>query len=280
MSFWRRLVDKFAPTEGEAVDWEALLIEADLGLTLATRWMDELAAAKKDRDPVAAEFWLRNTLSTLVQTAPPLRASATPEVILLVGVNGSGKTTSAAKLAWRARQEGRTVMLAAGDTFRAAAVDQLQVWGERLGAPVITGPDGSDPATVAFRGVEAAVAAGVDLLIVDTAGRMPNKNNLMQEIAKVKRVMERQRPGAPHHVWLVVDGTTGANVLAQAREFHAAAGVTGMIMTKLDGTARGGMVAAVRAELGIPTFYLGRGEKPEDLEPFNAERYVEAFFSR
>jgi fused signal recognition particle receptor len=197
-----------------------------------------------------------------------------------VGVNGSGKTTSAAKLAWRAKQDGRSVVMGAADTFRAAAVDQLQLWGDRLGASVVTGAANSDPAAVAFRAVEEALKIKADLLIVDTAGRMPNKNNLMLEIGKVKRVVEKGLAGAPHHIWLVVDGSTGANVLEQAREFHAALGLTGLIMTKLDGSARGGMVAAVRAEVGVPTVYLGKGEKPEDLEPFEADQFVEDFFNR
>jgi fused signal recognition particle receptor len=289
MSFWKKLIQKFTPSAGAAVDWEPLFIEADLGLPLTEKWMEGLKRQKLDRDPVAAEAWLKGQLRDLVQVGPENFSGnlsvegripeKKPEVILLVGVNGSGKTTTAAKLARMAQKRGKRVVLGAADTFRAAAVDQLQAWGERLKVPVVTAAAGSDPASVAFRSYEAAEKAEADLLIVDTAGRLPNKNNLMLEIAKVKRVLEKKSASAPHHVWLVVDGTTGGNIMGQAREFHGALSLTGMIMTKLDGSAKGGMVAAVREELGIPTVYLGRGEQVEDLEPFNAERYVAEFFA-
>jgi len=197
---------------------------------------------------------------------------------MLVGVNGGGKTTTAAKLAHQAKAAGRSVVLGAADTFRAAAVDQLQVWGDRLGVPVVSAPPGTDPASVAFQSYEAAVKADADLLVVDTAGRLPNKNNLMLELGKVKRTLQKKAPDAPHRVWLVVDGTSGNNILTQAREFHAAAGLTGLILTKYDSSAKGGMIAAVRAELGVPTYFLGTGEGLDDLHPFDPDAYVRDFF--
>lgn len=285
MSFWGNLVRKFIPPSilaGEPVaeiDWEALLIEADLGLELTQRFVEELTERKLLKKPTEAEAYIRAQLTALVSVPVSVPTIATrPEVILLIGVNGSGKTTTAAKLTAHAVQTGRRVCLGAADTFRAAAVDQLQVWGDRLGVPVITAPAGTDPASVAFRAHEQAEKDGADLLIVDTAGRLPNKNNLMLEIAKVKRTLQKREPSAPHHIWLVVDGTTGNNILLQAREFHAALQLTGLIMTKLDSSAKGGMIAAVQAELGVPTLYLGRGEKVEDLQKFEPTRYVAEFF--
>jgi fused signal recognition particle receptor len=278
MSFWKKLVEKFVPVAGEPVDWEALLIEADLGLTLTERYVTALAQQGLLLKPNQAQIWLQRALTELLSTpaAPPVFDQ--PEVILLVGVNGSGKTTTAAKLTHRAQKNGRTVLLGAADTFRAAAVDQLQTWGERLQVPVVTGAAESDPASVAYRAHQQALEGRYDLLIVDSAGRLPNKHNLMQEIAKIKRTLGKLQTASPHHVWLVVDATTGSNILAQAREFHATVGLTGLIMTKLDSQAKGGMVAAVKAEIGLPTLYLGRGEQLEDLQPFRATEFVEEFF--
>jgi fused signal recognition particle receptor len=279
MSFWNRLVDKFRATEGEEIDWEALLIEADLGIKLATEWVDELKEAGLSRAPEKAEVFLREKMVRLVRIPPPLPIKQKPEVILLIGVNGSGKTTTAAKLAARAKQDGRAVHLGAADTFRAAATEQLEAWGARLEIPVTTAPSGTDPAAVAVKSLLAAQEAKSDLLIIDTAGRQANKRNLLLELQKIKRSLEKKSEGVPHHTWLVADGTTGSGVLSQAKEFHEAIGLTGLIVTKLDGSARGGMVAAVRAELGLPTYYLGRGEKPEDLKRFAAAEFVEAFFA-
>jgi fused signal recognition particle receptor len=280
MSFWSKLLGKFLPKESSVeVDWEALLMEADLGIELTQRLIHELTARKLMHQPTEAEVCVRQVLQELVtqQTALPL-ITEKPEVILLVGVNGSGKTTTAAKLAAQAQRQGRHVVLGAADTFRAAAVEQLQTWGTRLGVPVISAPAGTDPASVAFRAHAAAVNEGADLLIVDTAGRLPNKNNLMLELGKIKRTLQKQQPNAPHRVWLVVDGTTGNNILSQARDFHQAITLNGMIMTKLDGSAKGGMIAAVQAELGLPTIYLGRGEGVSDLAIFQPQDYVTEFF--
>ena len=279
MSFWNRLVDRFRGGEGEEIDWEALLIEADLGIKLATEWVDELKEQGLSRAPGQAEKFLREKMLKLVRIPPPLPIRQKPEVILLIGVNGSGKTTTAAKLGARAQQEGRTVHLGAADTFRAAATEQIEAWGARLEIPVTTGPSGTDSAAVAVRSLLAAQETKIDLLIIDTAGRQANKRNLLLELQKVKRSLQKKSEGVPHHTWLVADGTTGSGVLSQAKEFHEAVGLTGLIVTKLDGSARGGMVAAVRAEVGLPTYYLGRGEKPEDLKRFSAAEFVEAFFA-
>jgi len=276
MSFWNQLVDRFR--KGEEVDWEALLIEADLGVKLATEWVDAIKENGLTRTPEKAEVFLREKMVKLVRIPPPLPIKQKPEVILLIGVNGSGKTTTAAKLGARARQEGRTVHLGAADTFRAAAAEQLEAWGARLEIPVTSAAPGTDPASVAVRSLLAAQEAKTDLLIIDTAGRQANKRNLLLELQKVKRSLQKKVETVPHHTWLVADGTTGTGVLAQAAEFHEAIGLTGLIVTKLDGSARGGMVAAVRAEVGLPTYYLGRGEKPEDLKRFNAAEFVEGFF--
>jgi fused signal recognition particle receptor len=278
MSFWNQLVERFRGGDGEEIDWEAALIEADLGVKLAMQWVDELKDQGLTRSPERAEAFLRDKMVKLVRIPPPLPIRQKPEVILLIGVNGSGKTTTAAKLGWRAREEGRTVHLGAADTFRAAAAEQLEAWGARLNIPVTSAAPGTDPASVAVRSLLAAQEAQTDLLIIDTAGRQANKRNLLLELEKIKRSLQKKSEGVPHHTWLVADGTTGTGVLAQAAEFHGAIGLTGLIVTKLDGSARGGMVAAVRAEVGLPTFYLGRGEKPEDLKRFAAAEFVESFF--
>jgi fused signal recognition particle receptor len=272
------LVDRFRGSAGEEVDWEALLIEADLGIKLATEWVDEIKDKGFSRAPDKASLFLREKMEKLVRIPPPLPIKHKPEVILLVGVNGSGKTTTAAKLAAKAQREGRAVHLGAADTFRAAAAEQLEAWGARLGIPVTSAAPGTDPASVAVRSLLAAQEAKSDLLVIDTAGRQANKRNLLLELGKIKRSLQKKEETVPHHTWLVADGTTGSGVLQQTTEFHEAIGLTGLIVTKLDGSARGGMVAAVRAELGLPTFYLGRGEKPEDLKRFEAREFVDNFF--
>jgi len=278
MSFWDHLVERFRVGDGEEIDWEALLIEADLGLKLATEWVDEIKENGLSRTPEKAGAFLREKMVKLVRIPPPLPIRQKPEVILLIGVNGSGKTTTAAKLGARARQEGRAVHLGAADTFRAAAAEQLEAWGARLDIPVTSAAPGTDPASVAVRSLLAAQESQTDLLVIDTAGRQANKRNLLLELGKIKRSLQKKDEAVPHHTWLVADGTTGTGVLSQAKEFHDAIGLTGLIVTKLDGSARGGMVAAVRAEVGLPTYYLGRGEKPEDLRRFHAAEFVESFF--
>ena len=281
MSLWKKLIQKFIPTRAEQeIDWEALLIEADLGVPLALKLTDDLKQKKIHRSAQEAETYLRQFLIRLTAPPPIPQTSDRPQVILLVGVNGSGKTTTATKLANQAKQSGRNVSIAAADTFRAAAVDQLAVWGERLQIPVLAGAPNSDPAAVAYRALALAIKESHDLLIVDTAGRQPNKNNLMQEIAKIKRSIQKLLPNAPHHTWLVADATSGSHVLDQAREFNAALNLTGLVMTKYDSSARAGMIAAVRHELNIPTLYIGNGESPDALIRFDPERYAEEFFQR
>src|SRR5271154_4948383 len=255
MSFWNQLVDRFRG--GDEIDWEAVLIEADLGVKLAAEWVDEIRENGLTRSPEKAEAFLREKMTKLVRIPPPLPIKQKPEVILLIGVNGSGKTTTAAKLAARAKQEGRTVHLGAADTFRAAATEQLEAWGARLEIPVTSGASGGDPASVAVRALLASQEAQADLLIIDTGGRQANKRILRLELQKIKRSLQKKVESVPHRTWLVADGTTGSGVLAQAKEFHEAIGMTGLIVTKLDGSARGGMVAAVRAAVGLAAGYLG-----------------------
>jgi fused signal recognition particle receptor len=278
MSFWNKLVDRFRGGTGEEIDWEPLLIEADLGVKLASEWVEDLKTEGLSRSPERAEAFLREKMTKLVRIPPPLPIREQPETILLVGVNGSGKTTTAAKLGARAQKEGRKVHLGAADTFRAAAAEQLEAWGARLGIPVTSAAPGTDPASVAVRSWLAAQESGANMLIIDTAGRQANKRNLLLELGKIKRSLQKKSETVPHHTWLVADGMTGSGVLAQARDFHEAIGLTGLIVTKLDGSAKGGMIPAVRAELGLPTFFVGCGEKPEDLHRFEARDFVEKFF--
>jgi fused signal recognition particle receptor len=208
-----------------------------------------------------------------------LRHQPPPTVVSLVGVNGTGKTTTAAKLAWHVQQQGGKALLAACDTFRAGAIDQLKLWGERLRVPVIAGAAGADPAAVAHDAVAAAQARGADYLFLDTAGRQHTRHNLMQELQKVHRVVGRKLSGAPHEVLLVLDGSTGMNALSQAREFHRAVSLTGLVITKLDGTSKGGAVVAIQKELGLPVKFIGIGEQPDDLQPFNPREFAQALFA-
>ncbi len=263
---------------------EALLLESDLGVgvvdPLMTRLRTAMAqwpvGAEARRD--AARAFLRSALlEWLTPCQVPLPVDdAKPFVIMMVGVNGSGKTTTTAKLAERFHRSGRRVVLGAADTFRAAAIEQLQVWGDRIGVPVIAQPPGADPAAVAFDAVRAGLARGADLVCLDTAGRLHTKSNLMEELKKVRRVAGKALPGAPHEVLLVLDATIGQNGLAQARQFHEAVGVTGIVVTKLDGTARGGILVAIAQTLKLPIRYIGVGETAEDLLDFDAEQFVDA----
>ncbi|MEO6245258.1 MAG: signal recognition particle-docking protein FtsY [Opitutaceae bacterium] len=204
--------------------------------------------------------------------------SKKPIVIAMIGVNGSGKTTTSAKLAWRMKEEGRTVTLAACDTFRAAAVEQLKAWATRLDLDIVASHTGADAAAVAFDAWQAASARGKDFLIVDTAGRLHTKDNLMQELAKIRRVLQKNDPTAPQHRWLVVDGSLGSNSIEQARVFHQSFGLTGLVVTKLDGTSRGGALVGIYRQLKIPIYFLGLGEQPEDMQPFSVEHYAKAVF--
>lgn len=217
---------------------------------------------------------------TLEESSELCLNSSGPSVILVVGVNGAGKTTSIAKLAHQFKQEHKRVLLAAGDTFRAAAIDQLQIWADRIGVDIIKHQEGADPGAVVYDAMNAAQARRADILIIDTAGRLQNKTNLMKEIGKVRKIIEREMPGAPHEVLLVVDATTGQNAISQARLFAEATGVSGIILTKLDGTAKGGIVLAIAHELKIPVKFIGIGEGMEDLRPFAADMFAAALFDR
>jgi fused signal recognition particle receptor len=222
---------------------------------------------------------LRQELRARLEAPPVLNLDHKPSIILVVGVNGSGKTTTIAKLASRFRSDGRKVLLGAADTFRAAAMDQLQVWGDRLKVEVIVGASESDPGAVAFNAVQAGVARSVDIVMIDTAGRLHTRFNLMEELKKVNRVVGKALDGAPHEVWLVLDATTGQNALQQARAFKEAVHVTGVILSKLDSSARGGMAFAIQRELGLPILFAGLGEQPEDLQPFDPDAFVDGILS-
>ena len=257
---------------------EALLIQADLGVETTIAILDELET-RVDQEGMTRSSELRQALrQELLQrldAPPPLDFSAQPTIVLIVGVNGSGKTTTIAKLGKRFAQQGKNVLLGAADTFRAAAVDQLETWANRLDLPVISGQQGGDSAAVAYDAVQAGLARKSDLVLIDTAGRLHTRFNLMEELKKVYRVISKALPGAPHQVWLVMDATTGQNALHQARAFKDAVQVTGVILAKLDSSARGGMAFAIQHELGLPILFAGLGEKPDDLQPFDPENFVE-----
>ena len=284
-SLWRRIVDLAMTDVGTLVkgideesieDLEQLLLEADFGVDATMELVDELERASRQGD-VGSEAELRELLETRIrgmldggeQTRELVRPEGGLAVNLILGVNGTGKTTTAAKLAWRFQERGERVMLAAADTFRAGAQEQLRVWADRLGAEFVGGADGGDPAAVAFDAVQAASSRGVDRLFIDTAGRLHTQSGLMEELSKVGRVVARQAPGAPHERILVVDATSGQNVINQTREFGAALELTGLVLSKFDSTARGGTVVAVARELGVPVRYIGTGEQPADLELFD-----------
>jgi len=266
---------------------ENVLLAADIG-PRTTHQILEAVRQKLDRHALHTatdlKAELRNQLLHVLRTLPSPNGSSAPaqklhpHVIFVVGVNGTGKTTTIGKLAHRLRQDGRSVVLAAGDTFRAAAVEQLAVWASRTGAEIIKTKSGGDPAAVVYDALTSAHARNADIVIVDTAGRLHTKSNLMAELDKMKRTAAKIVPGAPHDVLLVMDATTGQNGLSQAREFTATAGVTGIVLTKLDGTAKGGIVVAITRELGLPVRYVGTGETMEDLVPFDAETFVSSLF--
>jgi fused signal recognition particle receptor len=266
-------------------DLEATLIAADLGTTTTREVLTKLRD-KVDRKQIKnvdeLKRLLKEELLTIVNAAgtqPVQKVDGTPEVILIVGVNGTGKTTTIGKLAQVFRSDGKTVLLCAADTFRAAAIEQLEIWGERTGTEVIRTKPGGDPAAVLYDALQAATARHSDYVIIDTAGRLHTKTNLMAELEKMRRTANRIIPGAPHETLLVMDATTGQNGLQQARLFTEAAGVTGIVLTKLDGTAKGGIVVAISRELGVPVRYVGVGEKPGDLLPFNPKDFVDSLFA-
>ncbi|KAB8315375.1 signal recognition particle-docking protein FtsY, partial [Tolypothrix campylonemoides VB511288] len=261
---------------------EVALITADVGVMATTKLIEGLRKRMKAREFADARALLSALRAELVAMLKPVEKplvidrSARPFVLLTVGVNGVGKTTTIGKLARRFKDEGRSLMLAAGDTFRAAAVAQLQAWGERNGVAVIAQGQNADAASVTFDALQAAKSRGTEVLIADTAGRLHTQSGLMAELGKIKRVLGKLDPAAPHEVLLVIDGTTGQNAVSQVRQFHAAVGVTGLVVTKLDGTAKGGVVFALAREFGIPIRFAGIGERPEDLRVFDAEAFVDA----
>ncbi|CAN7433740.1 signal recognition particle-docking protein FtsY [Rossellomorea sp. LjRoot5] len=266
---------------------EEILIGADVGFDTVMELIDELkleVQRKNIQDTEDVQSVISEKLVEIYQGDRDEDNSLNIQedqltVLLFVGVNGVGKTTTIGKMAHMFKEQGKNVVLAAGDTFRAGAIEQLEVWGERVGVPVIKQAAGSDPAAVMFDAVQSAKAKKADILICDTAGRLQNKVNLMKELEKVKRVIEREIPGAPHEVLLVLDATTGQNAMVQAKTFKEATNVSGIVLTKLDGTAKGGIVLAIRNELEIPVKYVGLGEKMDDLQPFDAEKYVYGLFS-
>lgn len=259
---------------------EELLITADVGVQTATELIERISAAGA-ADATALQGLLRAEIFSILtrQAATAAAATATPHVIMVVGVNGVGKTTTIGKLAARYSAAGKTVLIAAADTFRAAAVDQLAIWAERAGAGLVRHRDGTDPAAVAFDAVDSAIARRADIVIVDTAGRLHTKVNLMEEVKKVKRSIAKRLPDAPHEVLLVLDATTGQNAVSQARMFNEALGVTGLALTKLDGTAKGGIVIAICQAFDIPLRYIGVGEAIDDLQDFDPGQFVDALFA-
>jgi fused signal recognition particle receptor len=271
-------------TEETWDELESLLVQADLGVETTESVIAALRFRVKSEGifrTIDLQDALREELLVRLDPAPNLRFDQIqPAIVLLVGVNGSGKTTTAAKLGKQFSDRGKKVLLAAADTYRAAAIDQLQVWGERLDVPVIAGQPNADPGAVAYDAVQAALARKTDIVFVDTAGRLHTRYNLMEELKKVYRVVGKALPGAPHATWLVLDSTTGQNALTQARAFKEAVKVTGVILAKLDSSARGGMAFAIQRELGLPILYAGLGEKPDDLTRFDREAFVDGLLSK
>jgi fused signal recognition particle receptor len=263
---------------------ESLLVQTDMGVETTESVVEALRFRVKNEGIFRTsdlQNALREELLVRLDPAPMIRLDAfQPAIVLLVGVNGSGKTTTAAKLGKQFAGTGKKVLLAAADTYRAAAIDQLQVWGERLDIPVIAGQPNADPGAVAYDAVQAALSRKSDIVFVDTAGRLHTRFNLMEELKKVYRVVGKALPGAPHAIWLVLDATTGQNALPQARAFKEAVKVTGVILAKLDSSARGGMAFAIQRELGLPILYAGLGEKPEDLTRFDREAFVDGLLSK
>lgn len=263
-------------------DLEALLIQADLGIDTTSSVLESLKRIARTEGLIRANELtdaLKRELRSRLITPPAIDFSNKPTIVLVVGVNGSGKTTTIAKLSARFVGEGKSILLGAADTFRAAAVDQLQVWGDRLKVDVVAGAPESDPGAVAFNAVQAGIARGVDIVMIDTAGRLHTRFNLMEELKKVNRVVGKALEGAPHAVWLVLDATTGQNALQQARSFKEAVNVSGVILSKLDSSARGGMAFAIQRELNLPILFAGLGEKPEDLTPFDPDAFIDGILT-
>ena len=281
--FVSRLRGFLGGEDGEGPSWddvEETLIAGDVGATLA---MDVVERARRRREPGGAEAAVRAELAALLVPReqawePRPSVAGGPAVVLIVGVNGTGKTTTIGKLATRYAGEGRKVLLAAADTFRAAAIDQLMIWAERADVPVVSHAPGADPGAVVYDALDAAVARGIDLVIADTAGRLHTKANLMEELSKIRRIVDKRLPGAVPETIFVLDATTGQNGLHQAKAFHDAVGLTGIVLTKLDSTAKGGIVFAIEHDLGVPVRFVGVGEKATDLLPFDPDAFVAALF--
>ncbi len=285
-TFFGRISQMFGNSEITPETWEdieAMLVQADLGVDTTQTVIEFLQESVREEGITKTsklKKLLKDALISLLDKPRELNISGRPlSIILIVGVNGSGKTTSIAKIASRLTRAGRKVMLAAGDTFRAAAIEQLQTWGERIGVPVIASKPNADPGAVAYDAIQAAQTRGMDVLIIDTAGRLHTNYNLMQELAKIKGVISKAVPGAPHEVLLVLDGTTGQNALKQGQKFTEATEVTGLIITKLDGTAKGGMVFSVQNDLHIPVQFVGLGESMNDLVYFEPATFVDSLFT-
>jgi len=264
-------------------DLETLLVQADMGIETATDILESLQRVVRTEGLTrSGDLWdaIQTELRSRLNVPPPFDWTDKPSVIMMVGVNGSGKTTSIAKLGQRFLLEGKTLLFGAADTFRAAAVDQLEIWGDRLGVDVIAGAPESDPGAVAFNTVRAGVARNVDLILIDTAGRLQTKFNLMEELKKIHRVIGKALPGAPHAVWLVLDATTGQNAMGQAKAFKEAMDITGVILSKLDTSARGGMTFAIQRDLGLPILFAGLGENTEDLALFDPDAFIQGIMNQ
>ncbi len=260
---------------------EEILVMGDVGTATASRICEQLRQTVKERgitDPMAIRELLQETVAELLEGGQELTLNTKPAVILVIGVNGVGKTTTIGKMAARLKADGNKVILGAADTFRAAAIEQLEIWADRAGVDIVKHAQGADPAAVVFDTVSAAKARGADVVICDTAGRLHNKKNLMDELAKIGRVIDRELPNADKEILLVVDATTGQNAVNQAREFKQAAGITGIVLTKLDGTARGGVVLAIREDLQVPVKFVGVGEGIDDLQPFDPAQFAQGLF--
>ncbi len=276
------LLNSFTKIDEDFFDeLEESLIMADVGAVTSARICENLRKKVKEEglsDPAAVKGALKEIIAQMLAGDEALNLSTKPSIILVIGVNGVGKTTTIGKLAHNLHEDGKKVLLAAADTFRAAAIDQLQIWADRAGVDLVKHGEGSDPAAVVFDAINAGKARGCDVVICDTAGRLHNKKNLMDELSKIARVIDREAPGSAKEVLLVLDATTGQNALNQAKLFQEAAGLTGIILTKLDGTARGGVVIGIKEELNIPIKYIGVGEQIDDLRPFDSKDFVEALF--
>lgn len=276
------LLNSFTKIDEDFFDeLEESLIMADVGAVTSARICENLRKKVKEEglsDPSAVKGALKEIIAQMLAGDEALNLSTKPSIILVIGVNGVGKTTTIGKLAHNLHEDGKKVLLAAADTFRAAAIDQLQIWADRAGVDLVKHGEGSDPAAVVFDAINAGKARGCDVVICDTAGRLHNKKNLMDELSKIARVIDREAPGCAKEVLLVLDATTGQNALNQAKLFQEAAGLTGIILTKLDGTARGGVVIGIKEELNIPIKYIGVGEQIDDLRPFDSKDFVEALF--